>query len=317
MIQLVMNDAIGPTRSTIGSVLIIGRLPPPYGGVTASVRNLAAALDRKGISTRFPSARSFFRRYGLGHVNQSKPAKRFAACMLSRLLCRRTVFTLHGNFLDTRNIFNLGSLRLSHGVILLNEGVANALGPGLDARSIPWTILSPIFAEGMEEPSGEPLPFTRDDSIRYCLAYSYAKSLHRGRDLYGVDFLLENLDVFEPEFKLVLLDPTGAYEAEASQLGNRIVYINHPVDTLDLLKGVDLYLRPTTSDGASVALLEALFCGVPALASDAVPRPAGVDTYHLHDRADFRRKLRDAAGGTVRTLSLPSVDEYLSFVQSL
>jgi glycosyltransferase involved in cell wall biosynthesis len=46
-----------------------------------------------------------------------------------------------------------------------------------------------------------------------------------------------------------------------------------------------VYYRPTTVDGDSVALREALVMGVPVVASDATQRPSGVEVVGVGDWA--------------------------------
>ena len=117
---------------------------------------------------------------------------------------------------------------------------------------------------------------------------------------------------------LVLLDPSGSYREDVALLNNRIIYIDRPVaDMRGLFEAVDVYVRPTITDGSSVAVLEALLCGTPVVASDAVPRPDGVTTYRTHDLEDFLEMLRVALHVRTDPRALPSVDEYLSFVGSL
>ena len=51
------------------------------------------------------------------------------------------------------------------------------------------------------------------------------------------------------------------------------------------LKHADLFLRTTSTDGDSVALREALYFGVPVVASDVTGRPVGVTLYEFANPA--------------------------------
>ena len=50
-----------------------------------------------------------------------------------------------------------------------------------------------------------------------------------------------------------------------------------------LFDHVDLFIRPTLSDGASISLQEALYFNVPCIASDCCKRPTAVVTYKTND----------------------------------
>lgn len=59
-----------------------------------------------------------------------------------------------------------------------------------------------------------------------------------------------------------------------------------------LLKHSILYLRPTSTDGDSVLLREALGLGVPSLASDVVTRPESCRLYRYGNQEDMESKMR-------------------------
>jgi hypothetical protein len=57
--------------------------------------------------------------------------------------------------------------------------------------------------------------------------------------------------------------------------------LDEPIENMsNLLKDIEIYLRPTQSDGDSLLVRDALCAGCRVLASDVVPRPKGVITFH-------------------------------------
>jgi hypothetical protein len=50
---------------------------------------------------------------------------------------------------------------------------------------------------------------------------------------------------------------------------------------------IDLFVRPTLSDGDSVSIRESLHFQIPVVASDVVARPAGVHRFKAGDAGDF------------------------------
>ena len=86
-----------------------------------------------------------------------------------------------------------------------------------------------------------------------------------------------------------------------------------------------LFVRPTRTDGDANSIREALYLGVPSIASDAAPRPDGVRTFRSGDLDDFEREVRralDQPAPPVRAPALSPEDEarvqrYLDFLGAL
>lgn len=110
----------------------------------------------------------------------------------------------------------------------------------------------------------------------------------QGRDLYGFDLCIElvhHLKARHPSVGLVVCLPQVALPDYYAVLRQRIVehgieghvlFVTDPLDeAFPLWQASDLYLRATSSDGDSLAVREAISLGVPVVASDASPRPAG------------------------------------------
>lgn len=93
-----------------------------------------------------------------------------------------------------------------------------------------------------------------------------------------------------------------------------------------IYQACDVFVRPTTSDGDSVALREALHLHKPCVVSDAVPRPEGCQVVATGDLAQYVAQLTatladlPAATAELKRLqkSLPSpkvhLDVYLSLL---
>lgn len=57
------------------------------------------------------------------------------------------------------------------------------------------------------------------------------------------------------------------------------------------MEKVNIYVRPTSTDGDSVAIREALDEGTIVIASDVCKRPEGVITYKFGDEKDLLQKI--------------------------
>jgi glycosyltransferase involved in cell wall biosynthesis len=107
-----------------------------------------------------------------------------------------------------------------------------------------------------------------------------------GVDLYGFDLAVEAVALLKashPHAGLVVcmpgkhqLDYQSLLVRRADQLSclDSICFLNEGVlDGSELWRRSHVHLRPTVTDGDSVAVREALALGVPVVASDATPRP--------------------------------------------
>lgn len=112
--------------------------------------------------------------------------------------------------------------------------------------------------------------------------------LPNNKDLYGFDLCLDvlhKLHILYPEIGLICALPqigNALYFAQLQQiiverqLNKAIYFLQGQKELWPLFKKVDLFLRPTLSDGDSISVREALYFGIPVIASDVCIRPEGV-----------------------------------------
>jgi hypothetical protein len=112
--------------------------------------------------------------------------------------------------------------------------------------------------------------------------------------------LVSRLKSFYPSIGLVVLVPEAQREPRSveplrQQISDLKVQENvHLVTTANnsntlLLAKSTVYLRPTTTDGDSLAVREALSFGVPVVASDSAFRPPGTILFRSRDDEHFER----------------------------
>lgn len=116
-----------------------------------------------------------------------------------------------------------------------------------------------------------------------------------GRDIYGIDLTLEMVRLLQadyPDLGLIIALPVVVDEGYFEQLVQTMkstgvaenVFILHGNKELwPLFKNVDIFVRPTRSDGDSISVREALFFKVPVVASDVCQRPVGVHLFKAED----------------------------------
>jgi glycosyltransferase involved in cell wall biosynthesis len=136
-------------------------------------------------------------------------------------------------------------------------------------------------------------------------ANAYKISYYNNQDLYGIDMCIDlcaNLKQYYPGIGLVFsLPDIGDYEYFEKMkqriadkgIENNFLFITEPYQFYPILMKSDVFVRPTNTDGDAVSLREALYFKVPAVASDAVPRPEGTILFKSRDTNDFTIKVKD------------------------
>lgn len=289
-------------------IIIFGKIPPPIGGVTTSIKNLIVALKTKGIETRLINFTAIFSRYDVAHIHYSNLFKRAVAVAFAKLIADKVMFTVHGKYLNLGKISNKISAFFANDIILLNEELVSQIKCSKYADKV--SLLPSLYNEGLQNSIDERPLFSPEPEKKLLLIYAYDRSYRDGEEVYGVEFILKHLNQIPDQYKIVLLDVSGKYAPLIPSADGQIIYIDHEVDFLNLLRQVDGYLRPTCMDGASVAVQEALMIGLPVLASDVVDRPDGVSIYRYKDIQDFLLKL-DTLEPAKECFKLQSINAYL------
>jgi len=298
------------------SVLLIGCLPPPVGGVSVHLKRLTARLEAEGhrwrlfddgpvrpllLPGRLLGALLAARREGvrLVHVHSGNWRTRVLAALLGRLLGLPVVITLHSfRPLDNPRTARLARLALSQATTLVavsGEVRHRCLEHGAHPARVhvQYAYLDPpATAEETLPPTVEAFLAGHSPVLA---ASAFRLRFHEGVDLYGLDLLMDLVHAVRdhhPRAGLVFVLPeTGlpAYleqcRAHLERLGlqEHFLLVTEPLDFPALLRRSQLLVRPTTSDGDSLSLREALAVGCRALASDAAARPEGVEVFPNRD----------------------------------
>ncbi len=121
--------------------------------------------------------------------------------------------------------------------------------------------------------------------------------LQDAKDVYGFDQAVELVSLLQnnyPDLGLLMAVARVNDKHYFKLLCERMRHLNvseniyilqDQKELWPLFKKVDLLIRPTLSDGASISVEEALYFDVPVVASDAVARPEGVI---LHKKSDIK-----------------------------
>lgn len=309
-------------------VILVGPPPTPPGGVASSVASIMEALShREDVVLRVYRWSDLWRALlepaDVIHFNFSKSWKRMIGSLFGRAIGASVVHTIHGHRFNFRRPGNFVASRVSNGFILLNDDIYKRF---LHLNVINSVMFTPILRPPSRPPLGniDPMLLSAISDAGGLIAMVYAKdrTIIDGRDVYGFDFVVSVMDdITDLGYRVLFIDPSAAYsKQELDPKGsNLIVHWDSPVDFKALLKYCDIYIRPTSTDGSSIAVLEALNAGIPVLASDSVPRPSGVELFADRDAASFIQRLdnlkRREADVSPPRLTDPS--EYVDFLRAV
>lgn len=143
-------------------------------------------------------------------------------------------------------------------------------------------------------------------SNKIIVFYGHAFMKNGKQDVYGYNTALEMfhelINKYKEDASLVMcIGENNQAEisklkefAEEKGLNDKIYWQIGAIKEMNALwKYTDVYVRPTSSDGDSVALREALSLGIHVVASDVCIRPEGTNEYHFNDVSDFTKKTHE------------------------
>lgn len=314
----------------------VGVYPPPVGGISVHVQRLCRALDERGIpvtvydntpgqkerdvvytgKVEWWALRYWFTcREDVIHVHFLRWQVRLLLSLLA-LRGKRVILTIHNMRGEEQGVPGWKRLvirltgRLAHRFIVVNPSFVDKL-VALGVRREKIVYIPPFIpGEADEVPlSSELEAFLAGSGTKLLLANGAVGSYHKGVDLYGIDLLLElaeRLCAVRSDLRFVFcvthIADQGYYEKLQQQLAERKLdkvfrFLLAPPEYQTLLKRAAVFLRPTTSESYGISVYEALYAGVPVVASDAAIRPKGTVVFADRNLDDLTAKTLAALNG--------------------
>lgn len=154
--------------------------------------------------------------------------------------------------------------------------------------------------------------------------YGHSFMLHEGKDVYGfrdaLELYAEVLASGRQSVGFILcltenreMDKIEELRRMANDLGieKKMFWQLEPLENMNpLWNRTDVYIRPTCTDGDSVAVREAIDLGCQVVASDVCPRPPRTILYSYGDKKDFLSKVNLALDNG-HTEAKPNYDNYI------
>lgn len=271
--------------------------PGPMGGVTRSVEDLTAALRAAGHDVRYVPTGSvsrairalprLWRRRCLHVFHITRLARAVELAPVFAILPGRTVIVLHSGGVrrqvegarPLKALLLRLSLRAYDQIWVVNADIGEALPDHLGERV---RVVSPFVAVNLPD-AGRP---AREEHL-------LTVATNSGLAHYNAELAVDAVRVVRqewPDARLWIL----AYDREGpdlDRLREQVAELDWvqlslnlpPEDVRDALARSGVFLRPTDWDGDSIMVREALAVGTRVVASDVIPRPAGVELAGLSD----------------------------------
>jgi glycosyltransferase involved in cell wall biosynthesis len=321
-------------------VLLVGDYPPPHGGVAVHVQQLHRFLRGRDIEAKVLDIGKGGRpapdvipvrtvtRLGLRlagflsagwtvhvHTSGNNPRSWLLAATAGVPGPRAPrVITLHSGLLPdylagspARRALARAALAGYSRVVAVSAAVRDALvGCGVPAEKV---LVHPAFCASQVRPGPVPAAVEGARARRRPLL----AMAHHPSPVYGRMQMFRALRLLAEEWPDVGLAVFGpgtrsrefardVREARVARYLEDLGELEH-AEALALLSRSDAFIRPTTHDGDSISVREALALGVPCVASDVCARPEGTFLFHSGQAGDLALRVRQAlAEGPSRVL---------------
>lgn len=292
------------------SILIIGKTPPPIGGVSVHIERLLYSLRQDDIpfesmSLSLSTLRKFIPAYlrcRIIHLNITSVYVRALLTLTSFILNKKHVNTYHGNLGSKKrikNMFDKVSIYCSAYPVVLNDD-SRDFAIRYNKRTIKISaFIPPASVEPLKDEIKREIGALRVNFKElYCTnAYGimYDDNKH---EIYGISELVRVFSSLSDR-ALILSDPAGSYknyfEKNNITPGKNILIISEPHSFVEVLKLTDTYIRNTSTDGDSLSVKEALYLRKNVIATNCVQRPEGVILCEVNNSDDLIRKITEPA----------------------
>lgn len=302
-------------------VTLVGDFPPPVGGIAIHVKQLHGFLKEAGIAARvldigkgrhetddvtpvrgwLDYARHVSRLAASDeivhlHISGNNTKAWAVAASLGASLSSQAirVITVHSGLMPAfvkrsaqQRLMVRGALAGYQQIIAVSDPVRDALvSCGVSKKKI---VVHPAFLASQVRPGALPVEFGAMRARRQPLL-SFA---HHPSPVYGREMMflaLRTLSRRYPDIGLAVFGPgtrTADFEEAAKLHGvggliENLAELPHE-QSLSVIAASDAFIRPTTADGDSISVREALTLNVPCVASDVAQRPVGTHVFDAKD----------------------------------
>jgi hypothetical protein len=311
-------------------LLIIGKLPPPIGGVTVHIQRLCNVLKKEAFPFLFcelSKGNIFSTIYNIllvpvVHYHVCNPYGVLFFGIYSRLLKKKFLFTYHGNIgteTGLRKKALILGIKITSVPIVLNQdsfNIAHNLNKNtqLFVAFIPPEIDTLLLDNETEKIVSD---FRKTYRLIFATNASAVAFDSKGSEIYGISHLVQIFSEM-PQKGLIISDPSGNYKKYLMEIFNsfpeNILILSYQHDFVPIIQYSSVLIRATTTDGDSLSIKEALFLKKWVIASDCVTRSDDVLLYKTNDRNDLIRAIESIKPNTEPVIHTEIVDGSIQLI---
>ena len=289
-------------------ILIIGKVPPPYGGVTIHVSRLLKKLSKTSLEVSFLKLSFinlfksiiYVKKNKIIHVIVSHPVVRFYFSILGLILKKTIIITYTDNLNEFPspfyNYLNLLSLKkVKYPLVLNKNSFEIAKKQNVNSKLIS-AFIPPEIDDSYLENLKKELKFPDNDFNHIFCTNAFTYDLDKfNNEVYGIIPLVKIFNNLQSKC-LIICDPSGNYK---DFFKNNKIILNNNIKLLsklnfsfiDVIKLSDCLIRATTTDGDSLSIHEAFFLKKDVITSDCVDRPHNCILYQNNDFSHLKEKI--------------------------
>ena len=304
----------------IYSILIIGKVPPPIGGVTIHTSRLLSLCKESNINYKFYDLQKFnlftflssIRVSKKSHLHANNPLLLFFYSVICFLMKKHSIITIHGD-LESYNPFltflEKWAIAFCKVPIVLNEfslEKAKKINPRTKKLS---AFIPPITSLQLSSKDLRKIASTgKKENVLFCTnAYDYVFDKN-GDEIYGILSLVDCFNTY-PQKRLVISDPKGSYLSFVKKnkiiIKKNVIFLTGNHSFFEVLKLASCFIRNTSTDGDSLSVKEALYLGISVIATDCVDRPNGVNVIKFKDTSSLENAINEITFNYVKLKVIP------------
>jgi glycosyltransferase involved in cell wall biosynthesis len=275
-------------------LLIIGKLPPPIGGVTIHVNRLIDKLSEDGFDYGFIKLdkslliKIFFLigQFKVVHLHSSNIYVQLYLSIIFWLFNVKSIVTFHGDlnrFTYYKTILIKTIIKIIDVPIVLNQGSYNIAKKINDKSQLISAFIPPTINEELPPNIISKLSEAKNKYKKLYATNGYSLSYDKEKnEIYGILDLIKFFNNLTNS-ALFISDPSQEYIKYINQnsifVNSNIYMISELHSFYEVLKYVDASIRNTSTDGDSLSIKESLFLNKITFATNVVSRPEGVIVY--------------------------------------
>lgn len=289
-------------------LLIIGKTPPPIGGVTIHVKRLIDSLKKNNVKHKFLPLSVFnlfilplyFVKYKQIHLHTSSITVQYYISTLCFFLGIKSIITFHGdlNRFDDTNLKKVRKIIKRTTIpIVLNDGSYEISNKINQSSVLVSSFIPPINNEKLDKNIIEDIFKLKNKYLKvYCTSATGITFDKEGNEIYGVIDLVQ-LFIRKPSLSLIVSDSSAEYinyfKKNVIEIPSNIYFISQPHSMYNVLELIDGFIRNTSTDGDSIAIKESLYLNKNTFTTNVVSRPRGSIIYKRGDYLDLISKLEN------------------------